>query len=387
MSQPIDVIFYDGVVSKPQHAQLSAQSESTVVIRYGERLEHHKQYAYSDMILIGSLGQLKPVIELKDDARIEFQTELPEWFNLGAKDVHHSIWKLEGSPSLIVFSLIFVVAFVVGLVKWGVPTAASYVAFQLPENSLKKLGDEAEKYLLERFTHKSHLAQGQQDHIRQQYLKTIAEGKPAKLVFREGGQIGANALALPNNTIIITDELIEMAHSDQEILGVLAHEQGHLIERHSLQQGLASLGVSILYIAMTGDSSDLFTSLPMAMVGANYSRKFESEADMYALKLMDRKGIEVSHFANFLQRMNEEEKQAEKDAEAEKTTTSSQKTGKPSDHQVKKTEDKTKSSEDQSEEDSQFSGVFDALSSHPATAERVQMVSDFEKQQQLKKAQ
>ncbi len=44
-----------------------------------------------------------------------------------------------------------------------------------------------------------------------------------------------------------------MAHTNQEILGVLAHEQGHLVYRHSLQQGLTSLGLSILYIAMTGD--------------------------------------------------------------------------------------------------------------------------------------
>ncbi len=54
------------------------------------------------------------------------------------------------------------------------------------------------------------------------------------------------------------------------------------------------LGLSVLYIAMTGDNSDLFTSLPAAMLGANYSRKFESEADLYALQLMDRKNIEVS---------------------------------------------------------------------------------------------
>lgn len=143
------------------------------------------------------------------------------------------------------------------------------------------------------------------DQITKQYLNTVAENKPAKLVFRKGDQLGANAVALPNNTIIITDELIKLAHTNQEILGVLAHEQGHLVYRHSLQQGLTSLGLSILYIAMTGDNSDLFTSLPAAMIGANYSRKFESEADLYALQLMDKKHIEVSHFANFLQRLSD----------------------------------------------------------------------------------
>ena len=370
MSQSIDVVFYDGVVSKPQHAKLSAQSEIEVVVQYGEHLEYQKRYSYDDMVLIGALGKLNPIIELNDDARIEFQGELPEWFNLGAKNVHHSIWKLERSPSLIIFSVIFVIVFVVGLVKWGVPAASHYVAFQLPENSLKKIGDEAEEYVLNNWTAPSELPKGQKDQIAQQYLKMIAEGKPAKLVFREGKHLGANAVALPNNTIIVTDELVEMAHSDQEILGVLAHEQGHLIQRHSLQQGLTSLGLSVLYIAMTGDSSDLFTSLPMAMVGANYSRKFESEADMYALKLMDRKGIKVSHFANFLQRLSDETEAAEKSDKAEKSGKADQKNASSVPSAQKDTAEKHSSLE-----------IFDALSSHPATAERIQMVHDFEKQQ------
>ncbi len=48
------------------------------------------------------------------------------------------------------------------------------------------------------------------------------------------------------------------------------------------------------------------------MLGANYSRKFESEADLYALQLMDRKNIEVSHFANFLQRLNDKNRRRSK---------------------------------------------------------------------------
>ena len=83
--------------------------------------------------------------------------------------------------------------------------------------------------------------------------------------------IGANALAIPNNTIIVTDELVELAKNDDEIIGVLAHEQGHLVQRHSLQQALSSLGFSVILLAITGDSSDLVTTLPAALIGAKYS--------------------------------------------------------------------------------------------------------------------
>ena len=164
--------------------------------------------------------------------------------------------------------------------------------------------------------------------------------------------------------------MIELAHSDQEILGVLAHEQGHLVERHSLQQGLTSLGLSVLYVAITGDSSDLMTTLPLAMVGAGYSRKFEQEADLYALKLMDRKGIEVSHFANFLQRLNDSTESTKHGAASQTATDSTTK---------KKTDQ-----EEGAKDDPAYTKIFDIMSSHPATEERIQMVRDFEKQQKLK---
>ncbi|MDM1763352.1 MULTISPECIES: M48 family metallopeptidase [unclassified Acinetobacter] len=358
MMQSVQVIFYDGVVSKPHQAEVFAIDDEHIQVRYAEQT---RNYSYADMQLIGALGQLKPVVELKDDARIEFQDHLPDWFQIAPKKIYGSIWKLERSPSLILFSVIFVVFFGFALVKWGIPSASHYIAFQLPKNSMQRLGDEAEKYVNEYWTEPTKLSKEQQEQIRQQYLKQIAEGQPAKLVFRKGTRLGANAIALPNNTILVTDELVELAHSDQEILGVLAHEQGHLIERHSLQQGLSSLGISILYIAITGDSSDLFSSLPTAMLGAKYSRKFEQEADLYALKLMDRQHIEVAHFANFLQRLSDE-------YEKEEGTATQQK-----DQKQKKNE--------QSEKDDQFSQVSEIFESHPATAKRIQMVRDFEKQQ------
>ena len=63
----VDVVFYDGFSSKPHHAQIHAIDEQTVLIRYGEQLELERRYSYEDMTLIGALGKIHPVIELKDD--------------------------------------------------------------------------------------------------------------------------------------------------------------------------------------------------------------------------------------------------------------------------------------------------------------------------------
>lgn len=339
--QSISIVYYDGVISKPHQATLQAIDHQSVLVKYqdgqGGRLITQRYHA-DQMTFIGAIGQRNPVIELNNDARIELQSQdIPEWLPIDHKKFHHRVWKLERTPSLIIFSVVFVLALGFALIKWGIPTAAKVVAFQLPEQTLNSLGSQAEVYILDS-TQPSKLPQARQDEIKAQYLAQIAGDKPAILKFRAGDSMGANALALPNHTIIVTDELINLAHSDQEIIGVLAHEQGHLLHRHSLQQALSSLGFAVMYIAITGDSSDLLTTVPLTIVGASYSRKFEQESDLYALNLMQAKHIETSHFANMLQRI----------------------------------------AEDAGEEKQTHESLINILSTHPATAERIKMVREFE---------
>ncbi|OTG79811.1 M48 family metallopeptidase [Acinetobacter sp. ANC 4648] len=349
--QSVSVIFYDGVLSKAYQAELMAVDQYSVIVRYHDLVNNGRQsqlFKIEHMTLIGALGKKHPVIELDNDARIELlSNEIPEWLPLKHKNFQQKIGVLERTPALIVFSVIFIIALGFSVLKWGIPWAAKIVAFQLPENTLHQLGDQAEVYVMD-WTKPTQLAAGQRQQIKTQYLNKIAQGHPANLIFRNGQRLGANALALPNNTIIVTDELVELAHSDQEILAVLAHEQGHLIQRHSLQQGLSNLGFSVLYIAITGDSSDVLTTIPVALLGASYSRQFEQDADLYALELMQQQKIEVSHFANFLQRLN--------DGTAEM-------------HKEHQQESKNKDSE-----------TLTILSSHPATEERIKMVRAFETQ-------
>ncbi|WP_035268280.1 M48 family metallopeptidase [Acinetobacter sp. Ver3] len=341
MNQPLRVTYYDGVLSKPFTAQIRPANQDSIAVSYTDKGEVKTVYYHADeMVLLGKIGRRNPALELTHDARIEFhERQLPEWLPVEHKNFHQKVWKLERTPSLIIFSVLFVVALGFSVIKWGIPTASHIVAFQLPENTLNRLGGQAEVYLAE-YTKPSQLSQQRQDRILADYLKYVADGHPAQLKFREGASLGANALALPNNTIYLTDELVKLAKNDQEIIGVLAHEQAHLLKRHSLQQGLSSLGFSVLYIAITGDGSDLIATLPVAMIGAGYSRKFELESDQYALELMHKHEMDTVHFANFLKRM----------------------------------------SDDMGEDEDQ-SKILDLFASHPATEERIRRVTEFKQQQ------
>lgn len=121
---------------------------------------------------------------------------------------------------------------------------------------------------------------------------------PLNLLFRDGGRLGANAIALPGGTIVITDQLIKMAKSDDEIAGVLGHEIGHVELRHSLRQIYRVLGVGFMITIIGGDSGQLVEDViaqAVALESLSYTRAFETQSDYRSAELMV--GLERDPFA------------------------------------------------------------------------------------------
>ena len=58
---------------------------------------------------------------------------------------------------------------------------------------------------------------------------------------------------------------------------------------------------------MTGDvtNSDLLGTAPAVRVDVAYSREFETEADRYALRAMTQGGIDPIHFQNIMQNLED----------------------------------------------------------------------------------
>ncbi|MFD2271073.1 M48 family metallopeptidase [Undibacterium arcticum] len=95
-----------------------------------------------------------------------------------------------------------------------------------------------------------------------------------ELVFRHSN-IGPNAFALPNGTIILTDQLVMLARNDPAVLAVLAHELGHLQQRHSLRRVFQTVGVGVAIHFMLGDVSTALAALPTFFCSIKkYSRDF-----------------------------------------------------------------------------------------------------------------
>lgn len=299
MKKPVEVIFYDGEMATPIRAFIVPQDNHYIVLSWGD--DQQQKIRYQDMGFSGAVGHCKAVIELPNDQRIEFLKHVPHWFNLKQKSIYHFIWQLERSPLLILFAFMVTLALAFSAVKWLIPQLADVIAHQLSDNTMQKVGDESERYTLAK-TKPSTLSAEHQARIKQRYLNELKPDHPANIVFRLGGEMGSNALAIPNNTIILTDELVKMAGTDEEVLAVLAHEQGHLAEKHSLQKAIATVGVVGIWTILTGDSSDVVTGMSLGISNAHYSRQLESKADVYAIALLEKNQLSPIHLANFLQR-------------------------------------------------------------------------------------
>jgi predicted Zn-dependent protease len=192
----------------------------------------------------------------------------------------------------------------------GIPALAGVAARALPPGADAQLGEKTLAALDEALLSASALPAARREEIGALFESLASRSEPgAKLVLRNGGRVGANAFALPGNLVILTDQLTALAADDTEIAAVLAHELGHVAERHALRSALQNVSIVLLIAATLGDVtsvSSLAAALPTALVQLQYSRRFEREADGYAVALLSDTGRDPEALASVLARLDQE---------------------------------------------------------------------------------
>lgn len=219
--------------------------------------------------------------------------------------------RLESSLPYIGFALIAAVAVLLFVIQYGVPAMARHIAHSLPVELEARMGEETLELFDRWFVGPSALPPERQAALIAQFEGLAARGDapPVRVLFRSGEGIGPNAFALPSGIIVFTDELVAMAVDDREILGVFAHELGHVEHRHTLRHLLQNSATALLLVVLTGDvgsASSLAAALPTLLVQTKFSRDFENESDDYAVALLRRNGIDPAHLGDILARMTEE---------------------------------------------------------------------------------
>ncbi|GGL71277.1 hypothetical protein GCM10010840_06740 [Deinococcus aerolatus] len=174
---------------------------------------------------------------------------------------------------------------------YGIPAVARQAAFATPRSVLAAFDRETIGFLESgEFFGPSRLSLARQAQLGAAFREVAGwagSNYPYRLLIRDGeaggpNGLGANAFALPGGTVVLTDQLVALAGSDRELMGVLAHETGHVTGRHGLAGVYQALGLTLVTTVVAGDliSAGTFAAaVPAAILSGGYSRAAETEAD------------------------------------------------------------------------------------------------------------
>ncbi|MFN7961163.1 MAG: M48 family metalloprotease [Thermoanaerobaculia bacterium] len=131
---------------------------------------------------------------------------------------------------------------------------------------------------------------------------TVASSTPYQFSFHVlADDATVNAFALPGGPVFITHALLARLENEAQVAGVLGHEIGHVIGRHSAQQiaksNLAESLVRAIGVAASDDQGNGRGAAALAgaiaqMVQMKYGRQDELESDTIGVKLMSDSGYD-----------------------------------------------------------------------------------------------
>jgi predicted Zn-dependent protease len=215
----------------------------------------------------------------------------------------------ESRPVLAAIAVALVAVSTWLLVDRALPVAADEIAQRIPREAERVLGESTLQGLDRFMLQPSKLAAARQEALRAKFAALVQHAgvaTPYRLEFRASPALGANAFALPAGVIVMLDGLVKTARRDEEILGVLAHELGHVHHRHTMRRLLESSATALVIAGLTGDiasTTSLAAAAPTLLVQTKYSRANEREADAYAVELLQKAQINPRYLATMLARL------------------------------------------------------------------------------------
>lgn len=248
--------------------------------------------------------------------------------------------RLERNMKLVIVAILVISVGSITFVRFGIPALSKPIAAMVPESFDRHLGRQTLETMDSVFFQASKIDDTRQQTLRQHFQKLLpvstAGERKFRLLFRSAHGI-PNALALPDGTVILTDELVELADNDEQLVSILLHEIAHVEQRHSIQMLVRQTSLSVLILLITGDVSTASSTvllLPAWIAQASYSQGLETAADTYALEYMNSHAMDTNAFADIMEKLGEFDKTA-------------------------------------ADNDNQESSILDYLSSHPATQQRI----------------
>jgi hypothetical protein len=127
-----------------------------------------------------------------------------------------------------------------------------------------------------------------------------------------------NAFALPGGPMFVNRGMIEAAHTEGEMAGVMAHEISHVALRHGTAQAtksqsagiqLGAIGGAILGAVIGGNAGDIVsqgTQIGLGTYLLKFSREYETQADILGAQILARAGYDPMDLAKMFQTIEQQ---------------------------------------------------------------------------------
>lgn len=313
--------YFEPDKSQRIEALFCLDNSCTVLVKQANGLEVLHQATLKDVSISNRIGNTARFLSFDHGGCFETtDNDLVDRCLLSAPNKSSLAWvhQLESRLALVMVMTVLVSFFAWGFVQYGVPALANSVAKIIPYSVSHQLGKGALSLLDKAYFKPSTLSADRQNELVGQFksYQSNFDDLEINVVFRHGGDIGANAFALPDGHIVFTDEMVALADDDRELLAVFAHEMGHLYHKHLLKRIVQDSVIASLVVLMTGDISyvsSVVVFIPSLLLELAYSRQFELEADGFALDFLQQHNIGTQHFSNLMLRLDQSHRKSAKE--------------------------------------------------------------------------
>jgi predicted Zn-dependent protease len=126
-----------------------------------------------------------------------------------------------------------------------------------------------------------------------------------------------NAMAAPGGAIFVTTGMILNVRNVSELAGVMGHEIGHVVHRHSADNMVRAQNAGLMQTALVvaagilggggaANAANILTGVSALAYINNYGREAESESDAYAVEILPNAGYDPNGIVSMFETIRNE---------------------------------------------------------------------------------
>lgn len=275
----------------------------------------------------------------------------------GMSNNHRLAEWLESHWITVLSSVIIVPLFMWSMVNYILPNASHAAVAFLPDSIAESMGEQTLYILDKSYFDPTELPEDQQQEVKRHWqtiITTLALPEDQYQLHFRKFDMGANAMALPDGSIIVTDDIVTLMDQDPNaLIAVLLHEIGHVENQHSLKMVAQTTATTMLFAMMFGDiegAGELILGAGTGLLQSAFSRDMEREADEFSYQHLPQFDISPAAFADAMTLLANSHSSSSDD---------------------KSSEDDSGGGAGQSDIENNLNHWLQYLSSHPETQERI----------------